>query len=286
MVTAQFATNGSRSLLTPASNYSSSIEALLQAALNIEAGNLGSEPDVDAVTHIFLASDRSFGTPGVFRSRWLSPLTEFVDSNNWNISATALVANNLNDVMENNCTLHGMVCPDQCSLGINYDVSSLPVVCERCGLQLRTISKLNSTQFAAGSCEDFPFVTDVASRISDSTVVHIFSGSAETNSSAYLQLKSAAETLNGYFWPNGTNFTKVLPPIVSGSPKIYTNYTIGAGLTSLIDVVVTQVSENSTEVNISLVFRYDDSQIGGICDNDARIRAALYPASTSGAVES
>ena len=104
LVTAQFATNGSRSLLTPASNYSSSIEALLQAALNIEAGNLGSEPDVDAVTHIFLASDRSFGTPGVFRSRWLSPLTEFVDSNNWNISATALVANNLNDVMENNCT--------------------------------------------------------------------------------------------------------------------------------------------------------------------------------------
>jgi hypothetical protein len=266
---AQFATNVTRSTFTSASNYSSSTEALMQVILGLSAGKFGANPAEDAETHVFLATDRTFGTPGVFSSRWLAPLTEFLNSNNWAINQTALAPNNLNDVMEDNCTLYGMACPDVCTLNLNFALPGAPVVCEACALQLATISKLNATQFAAGSCEDFPPTPAVATLGAiRGVVLHVVSGLAALNSSPYTQLHGLTTSYNGaggegYFWPNGTNLTQVLPPLVGARPIAYTNVSVSAGLTSLVRVDVVQVDPDDLEVNVTLTFAYNATQVPG-----------------------
>ena len=141
--------------------YTSSLEAFLQVMLT--ANNTGFRPGSRRV--VLLATDVMFGQQGDVAARTLSPLVETEDNSTFAFPRP----NNYNGVLENNCTLAGNVCYDTCSPTLFQPRTANPSIYCQCGMvPINTlvpgvISKVNTSQFASGSCEDFPTQAGVAS---------------------------------------------------------------------------------------------------------------------------
>lgn len=141
--------------------YTSSLEAFLQVMLT--ANNTGFRPGSRRV--VLLATDVMFGQQGDVAARTLSPLVETEDNSTFAFPRP----NNYNGVLENNCTLAGNVCYDTCSPTLFQPRTANPSIYCQCGMvPINTlvpgvISKVNTSQFTSGSCEDFPTQAGVAS---------------------------------------------------------------------------------------------------------------------------
>ncbi len=140
--------------------YTSSLEAFLQVMLT--SNNTGFRPGSRRI--VLLATDVMFGQQGNVAARTLSPLIETED----NITFAFPRPNNYNGVLEANCTLTGNVCYDNCSPVLFQPRTANPSIYCQCGvvpintLVPGVIDKHNISQFAAGSCEDFPTQAGVA----------------------------------------------------------------------------------------------------------------------------
>lgn len=137
--------------MPPMSNVSSALEALMQVALNANTPQLGFRPGSRRV--IILAAATLPGVQGDMTPRLLAPLTELLGNGSY---TTFPIANNYNNVMESDCQLIGRVCSDSCTIMNLGHPSVLPNAACSCALAPGTVWLPNVTQFAAGSCEDFP----------------------------------------------------------------------------------------------------------------------------------
>jgi hypothetical protein len=145
------------------SDVTSSIEAYMQVVMRARLGMYGFRPGSRRV--VLVATDVMFGQEGDVAERMLSPLTE-VEPGYPTQPFPRL--NNYDAVLENDCSLSGQVCLDSCMPRLFQPRTNIPSVYCSCSgsvfdvLNAGTISVYNVSQFYAGSCEDFPNKTSIA----------------------------------------------------------------------------------------------------------------------------
>jgi hypothetical protein len=217
----QFTDNATRSVLLPASNTTSGLEALLQVLAGAREGLYGFRPNSDR--RVLVATNALFGVQGQAAPRFLFPLTEQIG-----LSAPpgpALFENNYNAVLESNCTLRGQLCPDACAVALNYSDPGHAAYCSFCHTVDDAIDIRNTTQFAPGSCEDFPRAAPVLALAAYADaqpefpagvrryVVYAFTGNGPPG--VQQQYASIATYI-----PNATVWSDYLPTLVRPRPAI------------------------------------------------------------------
>jgi len=163
LINQQFTYNATRLLTSAASDVTSALEALLQVIKRSDL-SLGFRPG--SFRKILVVTDAFFGQQYDATVRILQPLTENTGPSFGNAVVPAFPKNNLDATMESDCVLHGFLCPDTCQLLGTGVYNVLPsVYCHNCVLKNMSISRLNTSQFAEGSCEEFPNITAMVAEI-------------------------------------------------------------------------------------------------------------------------
>ena len=194
----------------------SSLEAFVQVVL--ASNNTGFRPGSRRI--VLIATDIMFGQQGDVGAR-IYPGSNLLETEN----ATTVPfprQNNYDGVLDGSCTVSGNVCRDVCtivSLGPPATRASNPSVDCYCGgpgiLWPGTLSAANVTQFAAGSCEDFP-AQSRAAEIARANRFEIF---------AFVPIDTLGTNLTGAFKElniligggavvTGLELRTILPPLV------------------------------------------------------------------------
>jgi hypothetical protein len=194
----------------------SSLEAFVQVIL--DSNNTGFRPGSRRI--VLIATDIMFGQQGDVGAR-IYPGSNLLETEN----ATTVPfprQNNYDGVLDGSCTVSGNVCRDVCtivSLGPPATRASNPSVDCYCGgpgiFWPGTLSIANVTQFAAGSCEDFP-AQSRAAEIAQANRFEIF---------AFVPIDTLGTNLTGAFKElniligggaviTGLELRTILPPLV------------------------------------------------------------------------
>jgi len=177
---------------------------------------------------------------------------------------TSFPPNNLDGVLGWDCTLFGMVCSELWGL---QRMLGGQIACNK-PLQYGFINITNTTQFAPGSCEDFPTAAQAASvaREFSFDVWALMQYDPFTSSGADSQtvelFEEFVETVSPYSYvlPPNTNLTQVLPQLMLLYWFAATEVLVGGSSLGYVEALPCNTTTHNCTVLIDVVFGDDQNQ--------------------------